>query len=118
MRRLNHPVYRNRLLQVAADAVLVALAFFLAFRCASSTTRTGCRTATRSSSPSRSASSSLGKLIVFAAFGLYQKWWRYVSGRDFLHDRPRRRRRQRDPGRRSSPSLKPFDARRCRARSR
>ncbi len=26
----------------------------------------------------------VGKLIVFAAFGLYQKWWRYVSGRDFL----------------------------------
>ncbi|HEX6229654.1 MAG TPA: nucleoside-diphosphate sugar epimerase/dehydratase, partial [Solirubrobacterales bacterium] len=26
----------------------------------------------------------LGKLAVFAAFGLYQKWWRYVSGRDFL----------------------------------
>jgi FlaA1/EpsC-like NDP-sugar epimerase len=24
------------------------------------------------------------KLIVFAAFGMYQKWWRYVSGRDFL----------------------------------
>ena len=26
----------------------------------------------------------VGKVIVFAAFGLYQKWWRYVSGRDFL----------------------------------
>jgi FlaA1/EpsC-like NDP-sugar epimerase len=25
-----------------------------------------------------------GKLVVFAAFGLYQKLWRYVSGRDFL----------------------------------
>ncbi len=24
------------------------------------------------------------KLIVFYAFGMYQKWWRYVSGRDFL----------------------------------
>ena len=32
MSRLNHPVYRNRVLQVAADAVLVALAFFLAFQ--------------------------------------------------------------------------------------
>ena len=26
----------------------------------------------------------VGKLVVFAAFGMYQKWWRYVSGRDFL----------------------------------
>lgn len=26
----------------------------------------------------------VGKLIVFAALGLYQKWWRYVSGRDFM----------------------------------
>jgi FlaA1/EpsC-like NDP-sugar epimerase len=25
-----------------------------------------------------------GKVVVFAAFGLYQKWWRYVSGRDFM----------------------------------
>src|SRR5262249_20779753 len=24
------------------------------------------------------------KVVCFAAFGLYQKWWRYVSGRDFL----------------------------------
>ena len=32
MSRLNHPVYRNRVLQVVADAVLVALAFFLAFQ--------------------------------------------------------------------------------------
>ena len=32
MSRLNHPVYRNRVLQVAADAALVALAFYLAFR--------------------------------------------------------------------------------------
>ena len=32
MGRLNHPVYRNRVLQVAADAALVALAYFLAFQ--------------------------------------------------------------------------------------
>src|SRR5215210_4559389 len=32
MGRLNHPVYRNRSLQVAADALLVALAFLLAFK--------------------------------------------------------------------------------------
>src|SRR5260221_35328 len=32
MSRLNHPVYRNRVLQVVADAALVALAYFLAFQ--------------------------------------------------------------------------------------
>ncbi len=32
----------------------------------------------------RSASSSSGKLIVFAAFGLYEKWWRYFRLPDFV----------------------------------
>jgi FlaA1/EpsC-like NDP-sugar epimerase len=83
MRRLNHPVYRNRVLQVCADGLLVALAFYLAFRL---------RFLDQSGLPHRYwilfAQSVgfvvAGKLIVFAAFGLYQKWWRYVSGRDFL----------------------------------
>jgi FlaA1/EpsC-like NDP-sugar epimerase len=83
MRRLNHPVYRNRVLQIVADGVLVALAFYLAFRL---------RFLDQSDLPHRYwvlfAQSVgfvvVGKLIVFAAFGLYQKWWRYVSGRDFL----------------------------------
>ena len=83
MRRLNHPVYRNRVLQLAADALLVALAFYLAFRL---------RFLDRSDLPHRYwllFARSVGfvalvKVSVFAAFGLYQKWWRYVSGRDFL----------------------------------
>jgi FlaA1/EpsC-like NDP-sugar epimerase len=83
MRRLNHPVYRNRVLQVCADGALVALSFYLAFRL---------RFLDQSGLPHRYwilfAQSVgfvvVGKLIVFAAFGLYQKWWRYVSGRDFL----------------------------------
>ncbi len=83
MRRLNHPVYRNRVLQVCADGILVALAFYLAFRL---------RFLDQSDLPHRYwilFAQSVGfvialKLIVFAAFGMYQKWWRYVSGRDFL----------------------------------
>jgi FlaA1/EpsC-like NDP-sugar epimerase len=83
MHRLNHPVYRNRTLQVAADAALVALAFFLAFRL---------RFLDEPGLPSRYetllvqsvAFVAVGKVVVFAAFGLYQKWWRYVAGRDFL----------------------------------
>jgi FlaA1/EpsC-like NDP-sugar epimerase len=82
MRRLNHPVYRNRVLQVSADAVLVALSFYLAFRLRF----------LDEGVPHRYEVLFLqavafvvaGKLAVFAAFGLYQKWWRYVSGRDFL----------------------------------
>src|SRR5919106_2668878 len=83
MHRLNHPVYRNRTLQVAADAALVALAFFLAFRL---------RFLDDPGLPGRYetllwqsiAFVAVGKVVVFAAFGLYQKWWRYVAGRDFL----------------------------------
>jgi FlaA1/EpsC-like NDP-sugar epimerase len=83
MRRLNHPVYRNRVLQVCADGALVALAFYLAFRL---------RFLDQNDLPHRYwvlFAQSIGfvialKLIVFAAFGMYQKWWRYVSGRDFL----------------------------------
>jgi FlaA1/EpsC-like NDP-sugar epimerase len=83
MGRLNHPVYRNRVLQVLADAALVALAFYMAFRL---------RFLDSKGVPPRYETllaQAIGfvivaKVVVFAAFGLYQKWWRYVSGRDFL----------------------------------
>lgn len=83
MGRLNHPVYRNRVLQVLADGALVALAYYLAFQL---------RFLDEGGWPLRYQELFAetvgfvvaGKLIVFAAFGLYQKWWRYVSGRDFL----------------------------------
>ncbi|HWM63727.1 MAG TPA: hypothetical protein VNP96_07025, partial [Solirubrobacterales bacterium] len=66
-----------------ADALLVALAFYLAFRL---------RFLDAGGMPPRYETLFLqsvgfvavGKVAVFAAFGLYQKWWRYVSGRDFL----------------------------------
>ena len=85
MHRLNHPVYRNRVLQVAADAVLVALAFYLAFRLRFLDDRDGMPAPLRGRCFAQSVGFVVvGKVIVFAAFGLYQKWWRYVSGRDFL----------------------------------
>ena len=74
------PVYRNRLLQVLVDGSLVALAYFLAFvlrfdqgippRYSDLLTQT-------------IAFVVIGKVAIFAAFGLYQKWWRYVGLRDF-----------------------------------
>ena len=84
MRRLNHPVYRNRVLQVRPTRRSSRSPSTWPSGCASSTTRTGCRTATRSLFAQSVGFVVVGKLVVFAAFGLYQKWWRYVSGRDFL----------------------------------
>ena len=84
MSRLNHPVYRNRVLQVAADAVLVALAFFLAFQLRFLDEPHGWPHRYQVLFVQSVGFVVVGKLIVFAAFGLYQKWWRYVTGRDFL----------------------------------
>jgi FlaA1/EpsC-like NDP-sugar epimerase len=73
------PVYRHRLLQILVDAALVALAYFLAFLLRFD-----------ESIPSRYQELLeetivfvvIGKVAIFAAFGLYQKWWRYVGLRD------------------------------------
>jgi FlaA1/EpsC-like NDP-sugar epimerase len=83
MSRLNHPVYRNRVLQVAADAVLLALAYFLAFQLRFLDQPHGWPHRYEVLFARSVGFVVVGKLVVFAAFGLYQKWWRYVSGRDF-----------------------------------
>jgi len=82
MGRLNHPVYRNRVLQVIADGALVAIAFYLAFRLRFLDEGLPQRYETLFVQAVGFVVA--GKIVVFAAFGLYQKWWRYVSGRDFL----------------------------------
>ncbi len=84
MGRLNHPVYRNRMLQMAADAALVALAYFLAFQLRFLDEPHGLPHRYEVLFAQSVGFVVVGKLIVFSAFGLYQKWWRYVSGRDFL----------------------------------
>jgi FlaA1/EpsC-like NDP-sugar epimerase len=84
MSRLNHPVYRGRVLQLAADAVLVALAYFLAFQLRFLDDPHGWPHRYEILFAQTVGFVIVGKLIVFAAFGLYQKWWRYVSGRDFM----------------------------------
>src|SRR5687768_4047805 len=85
MHRLNHPVYRNRTLQVAADLLLVALAFFLAFRLRFLDDAGGIPDRYQTLLWSSIAFVAVGKVAIFAAFGLYTKWWRYVSGGDFLN---------------------------------
>ena len=84
MRRLNHPVYRNRVLQLVADGALVALAFYLAFRLRFLDDPNGLPDRYWTLFLQAAGFVVAVKLSVFAAFGLYQKWWRYVSGRDFL----------------------------------
>jgi FlaA1/EpsC-like NDP-sugar epimerase len=84
MRRLNHPVWRNRLGQILADAALVALAYFLAFQLRFLDDPHGWPHRYEVLFAQSVGFVVVGKLIVFAAAGLYQKWWRYVSGRDFL----------------------------------
>ncbi len=82
MHRLNHPVYRGRTLQMAADALLVAVAFYCAFKLRFLDQPNGI--------PPRYSTLLLqaigfiivGKVAIFFAFGLYQKWWRYVTARD------------------------------------
>jgi FlaA1/EpsC-like NDP-sugar epimerase len=83
MSRLNHPVYRNRVLQVAADAALVALAYLLAFQLRFLDDPHGWPHRYEVLFAQSVGFVVVGKIAVFAAFGLYQKWWRYVSGRDF-----------------------------------
>ncbi|MGB7686454.1 MAG: nucleoside-diphosphate sugar epimerase/dehydratase [Solirubrobacterales bacterium] len=80
---MNHPVYRNRVLQVAADAALVALAYFLAFQLRFLDEPQGVPHRYEVLFAQSIGFVIAGKLAIFAAFGLYQKWWRYVSGRDF-----------------------------------
>jgi FlaA1/EpsC-like NDP-sugar epimerase len=84
MRRLNHPVYRGRTLQVVADAVLCALAFLLAFRLRFLDEANGIPDRYWTLFVQSVAIVAIGKVVVFAAFGLYQKWWRYVGLRDLL----------------------------------
>jgi len=84
MGRLNHPVYRNRVGQILADAALVALAYFLAFQLRFLDDPHGWPHRYEVLFAQSVGFVVAGKLIIFALAGLYQKWWRYVSGRDFL----------------------------------
>jgi FlaA1/EpsC-like NDP-sugar epimerase len=77
--RLTDPVYRHRMLQLAVDALLVATAYSLAFLLRFDN---GIPQRYQELLGKTIAFVVLGKVLVFAAFGLYQKWWRYVGLRD------------------------------------
>ncbi len=79
MDRLRAPVVRQRALQFAADAALVAIAFYLAFQLRFFDDRLGI--------PERYSTMlwdsilfvAIGKSALFALLGLHQKWWRYFN---------------------------------------
>ncbi len=78
--RLNDPVYRHRTVQLLVDAALVGLAYFLAYLLRFDQ---GIPSRYRELLTATIAFVIVGKVAIFAAFGLYQKWWRYVGLRDF-----------------------------------
>jgi FlaA1/EpsC-like NDP-sugar epimerase len=84
MKRLNHPVYRYRVLQVVTDAFLVAISFYLAFRLRFLDAPHGFPHRYEVLFFQAVGLVVVGKVVIFAAFGLYEKWWRYVTGSDFL----------------------------------
>ncbi len=77
------PLHRHSLPQIAVDGALVALAYWLAYRL---------RFDGPSAVPPRFRDLFaatlppvvIGSMVVFAALGLYAKWWRYVTQRDYV----------------------------------
>ena len=84
MDRLTHPVYRQRLIQIAADAILVAAAYYLAFRLRFLDAPGGIPDRYSHMLANSIGFVVLGNLIVFYAFGLYEKWWRYFRLPDMV----------------------------------
>jgi FlaA1/EpsC-like NDP-sugar epimerase len=78
--RLNDPVYRHRTVQLLVDAGLVGVAYFLAYLLRFDQ---GIPSRYQELLGDTIAFVIVGKVAIFAAFGLYQKWWRYVGLRDF-----------------------------------
>jgi FlaA1/EpsC-like NDP-sugar epimerase len=84
MRRPDFHLRRYQLWQMAGDGLLIVLAYFLAFQLRFLDDP--------GTIPSRYvdlffgsvALVVAGKLVIFYLFGLYQKWWRFVSSRDIL----------------------------------
>ena len=73
------PVHRHRALQFAADAVLAAMAFGLAFRLRFLDAADGIPDRYWTMLTGSVAFVAVGKAVVFRAFGLHRKWWRYFQ---------------------------------------
>jgi len=79
MNRLRAPVLRHRLIQLAADAVLAALAFYLAFEIRFIDEPGGIPDRYVTMITGSIVFVALGKTAIFGLLGLHQKWWRYFN---------------------------------------
>jgi FlaA1/EpsC-like NDP-sugar epimerase len=83
MRRFTHPAYRHRAQQFAADALLAACAFALAFVLRFLDVPGGIPDRYEEMLWQSIAFVALGKALIFTLLGLHSKWWRYFLTRDF-----------------------------------
>jgi FlaA1/EpsC-like NDP-sugar epimerase len=83
MGRLNDPVYKHRLLQLLADAGLVAVAWFLAFQLRFIDLPNGVPARYEDIMWGSIVFVAVGKTLIFTVLGMHQKWWRYFALRDF-----------------------------------
>ncbi len=79
MSRLRAPVLRHRILQLAADAALAAVAFYLAFAIRFIDEPGGIPDRYVDMLTGSIVFVALGKTVVFSLMGLHQKWWRYFN---------------------------------------
>src|SRR5690349_13445958 len=74
MDRFRAPVFRHRMLQVAADAVLAAIAFYVAFRLRFLDEPGGMPERYQTMLWGSIAFVAIGKSLLFTLLGLHQKW--------------------------------------------
>ena len=79
MNRLRAPVLRHRIFQLAADAALAALAFYLAFEIRFIDEPGGIPNRYVDMLTGSIVFVALGKTVIFDVLGLHQKWWRYFN---------------------------------------
>ena len=79
---MRSPVNRHRIWQMAADAVLIALAWLLAFQLRFDSFEKIPPFYEKLVNWQTVLLVVAIKLAVFTAFGFYNRWWRYVSTRD------------------------------------
>ncbi len=81
MRRAAFPLHRHSLPQVAVDAVLVAVSALLAYRLRFDTDIPPRYEELLRATVLPTVAMSV---VIFAAFRLYEKWWRYTGQRDYV----------------------------------
>jgi FlaA1/EpsC-like NDP-sugar epimerase len=78
------PLHRHALPQLALDAILVALAYWLAYELRFGDLATGVPGRFEDLRTATVGPLVVGSLLLFVAFRMYQKWWRYSTNRDLL----------------------------------